>query len=167
MDLIGDYGSDASDEEPQDGPSNGAVSTGNGVSAASAQAAGRPFTEQPARLPAPPPAAANDRWGSVFGAGILDRKRKPAASGGGGHSNGTAANFAMGAAANGDGRGEAPVAPKRKLASFMAPLKPLSAEELEVCAASGDLPSCCDSFLARVCTFVRTARQRSGEAASC
>jgi len=135
MDLIGDYGSDVSDEEPQEGPSNGAVSTGNGVSAAPAEATGRPVSEHTARLPAPK-AADSDRWGSVFGAGILDRKQKPAASAGGGHSNGTAANAAGAAAADGDGRGEAPVAPKRKLASFMAPLKPLSAEELEVCAAS-------------------------------
>ncbi len=140
MDLIGGYGSDVSDEEPQEGPSDGAANTGNGVPAAPAESVGQHVSEQPARLPAPTPAA-NDRWGSVFGAGILDRKRKPAASAGVGHSNGTAASPAGGAAANGDGRGEA-VAPKRKLASFMAPLKPLSAEELEVCAAQGRSQSC-------------------------
>ena len=130
MDLIGDYGSDVSDEEPEGPSSNGTVSAGNGASTGPAAAVSQPVSEQLGRLPAPK-AADSDRWGSVFGAGILDRKRKTAASAGGGHSHGTAADAAGGAATNGDGHAEA-AAPKRKLASFMAPLKPLTAEEMEV-----------------------------------
>ena len=124
MDLIGDYGSDVSDDEPH-GASNGTSSAGNSTRAGPTAAVSPPLGEQLNRLPAPGRPADTDRWGSVFGAGILDRKRKPPAAAAG-LSNGTAAK-----AANGHGHEEA-AAPKRKLASFMAPLKPLSQEEMEV-----------------------------------
>ena len=127
MDLIGGYGSDVSDEEPH-GTSNGTGSAHNGSVGGPITSADAPVSAQLARLPAPR-AADTDRWGSVFGAGILDRKRKAPASASG-LSNGTTARGGKDTAVNGLGHEEA-AAPRRKLASFMAPLAPLSQEELE------------------------------------
>ena len=128
MDLIGGYGSDVSDDD-QRGPANGtadAHSGGKTVPAEPATSAKETpaVSEQLARLPAPK-AADNDRWGSVFGTGILEKKRQPAAI-----SRGVANGAASGAVANGLS-GEEGVQ-KRKLVSFMAPLTPLTAEELNV-----------------------------------
>ena len=129
MDLIGGYGSDVS-EDDQHGPANGVadavVNGGYVVRTELALAASPPaVSEQLARLPAAT-AADNDRWGAVFGTGIRDRKHKPTATSNG-LSNGAAGRAV---AMNGHSADEGVL--KRKLVSFMAPLKPLTAEELDV-----------------------------------
>jgi hypothetical protein len=127
MDLIGDYGSDDS-EDDQHGPANGVADAHTGGDAVPTDPASAPsipdVSEQLVRLPAPR-AADNDRWGAVFGTGVLDKKRKPTTV-----SRAVSNGAAGGPASNGHSTDDG--VPKRKLVSFMAPLKPLTAEELDV-----------------------------------